>query len=117
MELEAGSQKLVKDRQKFRKSIHELDSVRVELHRKDKDVRLWLTAQAQQQEKLRGHEQFQTRNLVSALAKLWELFDESHHLADEVRMKAAARQLDQIRGEWINVTQAMRNLLGSSQSA
>ena len=116
IETEAAAQKLDKERQEFRRRAHELDSVRVELHRKDKDVRLWLMAQSEQQEKLRGHEQFQIRNLMSALAELWELFDESHHLAKEVRMRAAAKQLDQIRGEWIRVTQTMMEFVGSSQA-
>ena len=130
IESEAGAQKLAqerqqikeeseilnKERQEFRKRVHELDSVRVKLQRKDRNVRLWLMTQSEQQEKLRGHEQFQIRNLMSALAQLWELFDESPHLTEEVRLNAVSIQLDQIRGEWISVTQAMREFVDRSQT-
>ena len=116
IESQAAAQKLDKERQEFRKRALELDSLRVELLRKDKDVRLGLMAQSEQQEKLRGHEQFQIRNLMSALAELWKFFDGSHHLPEEVRLNAVLIQLDQIRGEWIRVTQAMREFVGSSQA-
>ena len=98
---------------------NDINAERKQMERKRKELQRdrdqWLMVQSEQQKKLREHEQFQIRNLMSALAELWTLFDESHHLAKGVRMRAAAKQLDQIRGEWIRVTQAMREFVGSSQ--
>ena len=52
---------------------------------------------------LRAKDAIALRHLITNLGELWKLFDDSHYLANGVRMNAAAIQLDRIRKVWIQV--------------